>query len=295
MEDDFLGINQLDTGVGSAGVGFVVVPVEKDREQYINDCYRTSTLSISGGMGYGFFNGVYCPTNVLENIQFPVDDSRGTPVVWVRDAMSGLPVIVASLRKQGDYYGLGEHKWRISRGMEQRNVEICVDGENSEIDINIIGDESQPANLNIKVNSKNRDSVINLSCDNVIKLESENEIILESNKKTTLLVKEEGKEKCSLTYEIGVGLKYIDEFENEIISNENNLKLVSKTINHNEGSEPMVLGDTLESLLKDLINAITKITVPTPTGISGTPINSAVFKTISSKLNTFLSKISNLD
>ena len=45
MEDEVIGIRNLDTGIGSAGVGFVVVPSEVDRVQYINDCYRTNPLS----------------------------------------------------------------------------------------------------------------------------------------------------------------------------------------------------------------------------------------------------------
>ena len=58
MEEDVIGIRNLDTGIGSAGVGFVVVPSEVDRVQYINDCYRTNTLTINGGKGYGYFSGV---------------------------------------------------------------------------------------------------------------------------------------------------------------------------------------------------------------------------------------------
>lgn len=74
MEEDVIGIRNLDTGIGSAGVGFVVVPSEVDRVQYINDCYRTNTLTINGGKGYGYFSGVHADINVMQCIKFPTDE-----------------------------------------------------------------------------------------------------------------------------------------------------------------------------------------------------------------------------
>ena len=65
--------------------------------------------------------------------------------------------------------------------------------------------------------------------------------------------------------------------------------------NVGDGAEPMVLGNTLKGLLEDLISAITSITVPTPHGPSGTPINSAQFSAINSRLKTMLSQLSNTD
>ena len=60
MEEEYIGIRNLDTGIGSAGVGFVVVPSDIDREQYINDCYRTNTLTINGGKGLRIFQRCTC-------------------------------------------------------------------------------------------------------------------------------------------------------------------------------------------------------------------------------------------
>ena len=45
---------------------------------------------------------------------------------------------------------------------------------------------------------------------------------------------------------------------------------------------------TLNGLLQQLITAIQSITVPTPSGPSGTPINSAAFSTVASNLNQLL-------
>lgn len=54
--------------------------------------------------------------------------------------------------------------------------------------------------------------------------------------------------------------------------------------------ENMVLGETLKSVLTDILDHITKLTVPTALGPSGTPINSAEFISDKTSLETILSK-----
>lgn len=296
MEDEVIGIRNLDTGIGSAGVGFVVVPSEVDRVQYINDCYRTNTLTINGGKGYGYFSGVHADINVMQNIKFPTDEeNRGTPVVWVKDAVSQLPVIVAVLRKQGEYYSLDENQFRLKRGTETRNVEIFIDGSTSALDITILGDKEEPANIDVKLSSENADSVLTVSCDNEINIIGEKAVNVTTNKKATLKVTEKGEDKMSLSYELGVGLKYKDEFENEVIAKEGQVDVISKKINHNSGKEPMVLGNTLADLLNEFLAAVQKITVISPVGVTSVPVNIGDFAAIQAKLDTIKSKISNLE
>jgi len=296
MEEDVIGIRNLDTGIGSAGVGFVVVPSEVDRVQYINDCYRTNTLTINGGKGYGYFSGVHADINVMQNIKFPTDEeNRGTPVVWVKDAVSQLPVIVAVLRKQGDYYYLDENQYRLKRGTETRNVEIFVDGNTAGLDITVLGDKDEPANIDIKLSSENADSVLNVSCDNEINIIGNKSVNVVTNQKATLKVKEKGEEKMSLSYELGVGLEYKDEFENEVVAKKGEVNIISKKINHNSGKEPMVLGNTLAELLDETLKAIQAITVISPVGVTSVPVNIARFVAIQAKLDTIKSKISNLE
>jgi len=54
--------------------------------------------------------------------------------------------------------------------------------------------------------------------------------------------------------------------------------------------EKLVKGDTLKSLLEQLIDEINKIKVLTGTGPSSPPVNIPQFVAIKNKLSTFLSK-----
>ena len=73
------------------------------------------------------------------------------------------------------------------------------------------------------------------------------------------------------------------------------LESPSIKIGSNNASESMVLGDTLKGILEELINAINALTVPTPVGPSGPPINAPQFSGISAKLQTMLSAITKVE
>lgn len=296
MEDEIIGIRNLDTGIGSAGVGFVVVPAEVDRTQYIKDCYRTNTLTINGGSGYGYFSGVHADINVMQCIKFPTDETnRGTAVVWVKDAISQLPVIVGVLRRQNEYYALDENQFKLKRGTDSTNVEVFVDGVTADLNVTVVGDKDQPANVNLKLTSENADSVLSVYCDNKVEITGSKSIELTTNEKFLAKVTEQGEEKMSASYEIGKGFNYVDEFDNEIVAKKNEVDIVSKKINHNKGKEPMVLGDTLADILDEMLKAIQAITVVSPVGATSTPVNVAQFIAIQAKLSTIKSRISNLD
>lgn len=293
--DGDIGLIKVNTGVGTGGVGFLVVPSEIDRIQYIEDCYRTQTVTINGGEGYGFFSSVRCPQNILENLVFPTETSRGTPIVWVKDGMTHLPVIVGWLRQEGDYYALGEAQWRVSRGTDKRNVEIFVDGSIAEIQVNVLGDKEEPANIDIKLSSENGDSEFNLSSDNTVNLHAAKKLTLLSENEFDLTVTEKGETKGLIQYVLGKGIVIQDEFGNVIKTSDGLIELLSKQINHNEGKEPMVLGDTLAKLLSDLIDAIMALTVMSPVGVTSVPVNIADFSAIKARIDEIKSKISNLE
>lgn len=77
-----------------------------------------------------------------------------------------------------------------------------------------------------------------------------------------------------------------------IIILDDNTKTISfKNSEITEDEQPALLGDTSVDILKELIEAIKKLTVSTGTGPSGTPINITEFQAILEKLETMKSKL----
>lgn len=290
-------IRKPAANIGNAGVGFVVIPDVNNRDEYIEDCYRTNTVTIQGGQGYGFFPAVNVDQEVMQQLHFPSGkegDNRGTAVVWVKDEITGLPVIVASLRQQDDYYALGENQRRWACSTKNGSVEVFADGEGN-LNISITGSKESPASLNIKVSSDNADSVVNLSSDADLNIQADKKVKLISAAEMEFGMIDKGEQKTTLSYKLKEGLKYEDEFENRVTIKDGEVTIESKKINHNSGKEPMVLGDTLAQLLQDLINGIMAITVTTPVGPSAIPNNIATFTQLLPKVQQIKSKKSNLE
>jgi hypothetical protein len=293
-----IGIVGAKNNIGNAGVGFVVVPEGIDRLEYIENCYRTNTIAMSGGTGYGYFFNVNVDSNVMQHIQFPTnidEDLRGTAVVWVKDSIHNVPVVVASLRKQDDFYILDENQYLVKRETETTSVVLFADGSKSLYEINVIGNKENPGNINIKVTSENKDSVFNLYVDNELNVTTQKKINVVSEDEISIKIKKDGEVKTEVTYKRETGLTYRDEFENEVTFKDGEINVVSDKINHNSGKEPMVLGDTLANLLDDLLKAIQQMTVMTAVGASSVPVNVATFAQIQSKINNIKSEKSNLE
>ena len=70
------------SSIGQSGVGFIVVPDDNAREDYINDCYRTMTVTMNGGFGYGYISNVKILGDVLQQIKFPLKSTDRTFRSW---------------------------------------------------------------------------------------------------------------------------------------------------------------------------------------------------------------------
>ena len=198
---DILGIHNINPNIGSGGVGWVVIPEGADRQAYIRDCYRTQTLTINAGIGYGFFSNVLTDQSVMQNIHFPEgEENRGSAVIWIKDEVSNLPIIVASLRKQDDFYVLSGNQFRLARETEETSVEVFIDGNTSTLHVNVVGNNANPSKLNIKLSSENKDSVFNLSSDGDIYVSADKKMKLVTNNSIDLQIKKDGEVKTEMSY-----------------------------------------------------------------------------------------------
>ena len=300
IDKDLLGVHKPLDFKGNAGVGHVIIPVGMKRDEYIENCYRTQTVAIQGGYGYSEFGCVRVAQAVMQEIEFPSgseNDSRfGSTVVWIKDSNSLAPIIIATLRRQDNYYRLDEHTRRIAVGLEGgSSVELFMTGD-GQLQISVVGSETSSAQMNLRVSSPKGDSKVAIDCDNEVLVNAGKAVrVLTPGMVEARFVDSEMEEKTIIRYELQKGLTYKDEFENEITAKDGMINLRSKEISHNEGSEPMVLGDTLKDILSDFLDGIMKLTVVTPVGTSSPPVNIQDFAKIKAQLDNIKSKKSKLE
>ena len=300
-----------NNGIPLSGIGYVVIPEGCNTAEYIQSCYRNSSISISGGYGCTYMHNVRVTIDALNNIKFPTSGEFGSPVVWIRDSFTNRAVVIGVLTAGGKSNLTGIFQQRIYQEVAEQIAEIFLDAMNSRVVITALGNNNVPAEVVIKASSGNAEGdAIKLVSKDIIQAEGKRlkilltdnfDILINDGEKDIISIKG-NPELFELKDQFGnyinfneesVELK--DQFENSVLMNEENVKISTEKFNVGEGSEQMVLGNTLLSLLEQLLDAISSLTVVTPHGPSGTPLNAAQFTQIKSKLKTMLSNLSNTD
>lgn len=314
-------------GYGTAGIGYIIIPNNKDRDSYIQKCYRNHTVAIRPGLNYSNTYDIPITSDALSKIEFPertVD--LGSTIVWVREDFQNRPVVIGVIKDTGKPSLLSSSQQQIIQEYGNQLAQIFLDAKKSLLNISVVGNNANPAVVNVKATGSSEDEV-NIESGGSIHHNSRNEthtITEEYSVSITNGLKEiyqltiNDKELKILDQwgnsvninELSNELKdaygrtllmnkdevhYTDGFKNEVIFNEDNAQIICNKFNVGQGAEQMVLGNTLKDLLERLITSIQNITVPTPHGISGKPINTAQFASIKSELGKILSKLSNTD
>lgn len=283
-----------NTCIGQSGIGYIVVPNDKIRQEYIDNCYRNCTVTIDGGYGYSFIENVPIPLDILQKIEFPkTEEETGSRVYWVRENTFNRPIIVGLLNELDEPNDMMAGQNRYVQVIDGRVVEIFFDATTSMLNISVSGDSENPSKINL-ISNTDENSEINVSSSGKIKVSAKNIIVNAFKDAVFTLKKNSSKELLKIECD-ETQLHLMDQFENEITLKDGEIDIVSEKINHNKGKEPMVLGSTLKGILSELIDAIMAITVVSPAGPTSVPSNAAQFAEIKGKLDTILSKISNLE
>ena len=264
---------------------------------------RTGTIGLLTDSG-GIVWNVRCNRSDLGFLEFPTvaeynnSESLGTAVAWINLPIKDEMLIVAIIDRYDEQDFLAEHQFKIFREFNGGHVEISGRGDTGELNITA-SSESAGGTININATNLAEDAELNLFAKGTVNVESVGKINLRATSSLSVIVEDKSiDDKTTLIeYVKEVGLTYLDEFDNEISANVDNVQIkAAKQINLGDGAEPMVLGDTLESFVSDLVDEIKLITVPTAFGPSGTPINAVAFASlVSTALASIKSQYSKTD
>lgn len=287
-----------NTGIGSGGVGYIVVPKGIGIADYISRCYRERLVSMKMGVGYSNIHNVKITDEALAHIKFPEDDETlGSPVVWIREGFYNRPVIIGVLTKPKDSAQTTQGQQRIYQETAEQIAEVFLDALNNQLQISLLGSSKLPGHIIIR-SQGNSDDTLELETDGTLQ-QSARVYDLKVGEEFNLTFSDGLKD--LFTFTVDKEKFYIkDQFGNQVQLDQYGTLWRSKAVNvrgteGDDALEPMVLGDTLVSVLSDLIDAIMNLKVTTPHGISGVPVNLTDFSTVRDKLGDILSKISKLE
>jgi hypothetical protein len=239
---------------GGVNFGYIIIPADYEGERrklYIDNCYRRERVSLLPERGGTPLHDCLITKQALKEIYFPDDNLKlGSAVVFFTHMTTGLPIITGTISKM-DESGLNfENCIAETREFEGTNVSYVFDPVNKQISIGINGTEPTSFRINVADNTQN--SKIEISVSGSATIESS-------------------------------GLLTVNSFEEILLTNEEKsaMSIKDKMSFKNEN-------ESLKTLIDELIDAITQITVTTGVGASGTPINIQAFTDIKQRFSTLL-------
>ena len=244
-------INERINSLTYVGIGYVIVPSDVNREEYIANCYLTESVSIYPEIGSLSYNNVKVSVNCLNNLEFPEGGQFGSCVVYILHPTQKIPIIIGILSKTDESFSLNYKLFKLMKSLGNNSVSITGDGENGNLLINVHSDTDEGGQIIIDVNNysetglfklKVRGNIVVLS--KAMTLEASEEFNLKS--KIANVITEEFTLDSKTTTLKGDKIKFLNK---EVELGEKNL-------------EYAVLGDSLKNdIIKPLLAALKSFSV----------------------------------
>lgn len=308
-----LGLNGTETDPNPAGMGYVVIPSNIERELYIKSVYKNNAIMVRTEDG-NIFRNVAVVSDVLERLIFPkTDEGFGSMVVFVNMPKYNNKVVVGIVDLLSEASRIiSENQYKISQISEKSVVSTMHDADSGEVNISASAlQQGVKTKVNISVTNQERDAEMNVFVAGQARIHASKNVILVANDNILVSVEDDkNKQLFNLKYKKGEGLTVFDEFENKMIFEKERILFYNstggKTIEMNEkglsfgskdkSAEKSVLGDTLKTLLEEFIDCVKGFVIPSPVGpLKMNPKDVLKLNEIKLKLDNCLSKINTLD
>ena len=133
----------------SVGVGYVFVPEDRDRDEFVNTCFRTMRMSVIDDNGNPIHN-CYITKEVLQQIRFPRNSGEiGDPVVWVSKPFLAQPVVVGTFVTSDEPDDRSDQELRVLKQWNQGTIDIHGSSKEGFLTIDVRGEVCGNFQLNI--------------------------------------------------------------------------------------------------------------------------------------------------
>ena len=172
------------------GTGYIIIPSDVNREEFVKNCYLRESFYIMTNEG-GVISNVLCMHQVLNDIKFAEDSTGlGSQVIFVNFESYNMPVIIGTVSKQGLSEYRKESGINYSKNFKGTDIGFIGDLLLSKLIIFCKNSLNKLSKLIIEV-SGNKDSELNLNssgwvyikCETGFKLiKKEKQIIVDDDK-----------------------------------------------------------------------------------------------------------------
>lgn len=268
-----------------AGIGYVIIPSDVNREEYINYCFVNESVSIYPEVGGISYNNIKVSSNCLNSLEFPEGgENFGSCVIYLLFSTQKTPIIIGVLSKKDENLALNYKLFKLVKSLGNNSVSITGDGKEGNLFVNVQSDTNSGGQIIIDVNNLSKNGVFKLSVKGNIFLLSNN---IEFSIKENFRVKSKSVNfECSELLEIN---------SKQITLKGDKIQFLNKSIEIGEKNlQYVVLGETLKNdVITPLLSLLQSFSVIVtsfgPTTVVS-PETITKIKLIEQKMNGLLSE-----
>ena len=133
---DNLGLNPIRGGQISSSIGYITIPYDVNRDQFVETCMRKGVCSVYRENSFGIINNVRIGIEEIQLIDWPKESGQlGSAVVMVLEPFHKIYNVVAVVATNGEVLKAKEGVRIITKETEKGRVSIILDANRPIIQI----------------------------------------------------------------------------------------------------------------------------------------------------------------
>ena len=230
LDDNNIGVHGIGGENSYCGIGYVSIPKNIDRDEYIQDCYKRNVVTMFGGQFHPLFYDVPLTTSAIQEIKFPDKVGEyGSALVWLNVPYYNKPLVIAVLKANSDIYLVEQENWRVTKTIDENTIDINAKASNASLTFNIQASRGVEGKYKIRIVNDEETCVYDLYVKGTIWHHSTKKYTIISDEAFEfIVVDEKGNTKGNIRYEKGKGFSYEDEFDNSITADKGGIVIINK-------------------------------------------------------------------
>lgn len=260
----------------SAGIAYVTIPADIDRDVFITYCYQTNSLYIKTEDG-GYHKNIITADHVFNFLDFPEKPGdNGSLVIYVQEPVHKELMVVAKINSNDEITDLIEGQFKFRKKWKNNFVEIAGSAKDGYLSLSVDCEDNSSFNIHVNNSNKNAELIVEIAGSALINALNEISIISKENVILTTIDKIDNKNVSS------VSVKSTE------IQNQTDKYLI------NGGSDPITLGNQCKLIFDNLFDELGRSTVTTSLGQMPL-LNAQQIVAMKQKTKNILSEISFTD
>jgi len=180
----------------SAGIAYIALPNDIDRDLYVKDCYLNCRVSIKLEDG-SMINRVPIGSDILNFITFPIKSNElGTAVVFVTEPNHKQPIIIARVQKSDELGDGRENVFQFRRKFNDKLVSIVGDVKEGMLSFNVNAGDKQ-GSFKILVDNDEDDCNFDLEVSGQVNIKTTDITLFENHNQFKSIVSDNDEENQS--------------------------------------------------------------------------------------------------